>query len=342
MKLDDVKQRERAATSDGATIEIRRAQFMREITRYVGTLKSEDALRLEEFRQLSTTQKIIAQRNSVLAGDIRWARANPYADIALAVRNLVNFVADMADGCCWLSAKRIGELYGRDERTIRRYLDRLCSANLMRKVERPGKPQGYFPVIDRGLVDLAASPTWFVDAFSAPPLRAGRPSAENPGHLCPPFFEEPRTPDAGVTAKTPDTSCKNPGHLCPPESSLRIERKGGGAEGYTTQLNTSEPAHPAALDAETSDVCWTRDGRIEVANGFKGGLQADFPGVNLTDGLAIVAGEQIGDDGKPRAHGLKLMGAIRRKFGYLANDNRLKGAQRPIKRPTFDASKVRR
>lgn len=230
----DERTNECAVVGGDLSLDQRRARFTAEISRYVGQIRVEDALDLEEFKQLSTTQKFLAMRNSVLAGDVRWSRENPTADIALAVRNLINFISDMHDGCCWISTQRIGELYGRDERTIRRYLQRLLAASLIKRVERPGRSQGYFPLIDRALVDLSASPTWFVDAFSPAPRRAGRPSkrgihntvnSENPGHLTPGLVRKPGTPDAGVSPKTPDTSCKNPGHRCPPESSFGVKEE---------------------------------------------------------------------------------------------------------------------
>jgi hypothetical protein len=77
---------------------------------------------------------------------------------------------------------------------------------------------------------------------------------------------------------------------------------------WATALNPS-----SAEDAH--DVCWRDDGTIEVNNGFKVELQASFPNVDLTSGLAIVAGEARTDE-----VGTDLKRRIRRKFGYLQND----------------------
>ena len=191
----------------------RRRQLDAELTRYVGVLNAEEeALEHEECKQLSNTQKFLALRNSTLAGDIRWARANPTADIALAVRDLIFFVADMHDGYCWISARRIGDLFGRSERTIREYHRRLCNNGLIRKINRPGRAQGYYPLIYRSLVDLSAQPTWFVDAFSPRKTQYGRPAGAAREE------EKPRNLDAGVYGKTPEASCVNPGSLLPTES----------------------------------------------------------------------------------------------------------------------------
>jgi hypothetical protein len=90
------------------------------------------------------------------------------------------------------------------------------------------------------------------------------------------------------------------------------EEEGGGNKflpfNWATALNPS-----SAEDAH--DVCWRDDGTIEVNNGFKVELQASFPNVDLTSGLAIVAGEARTDE-----VGTDLKRRIRRKFGYLQND----------------------
>jgi hypothetical protein len=77
---------------------------------------------------------------------------------------------------------------------------------------------------------------------------------------------------------------------------------------WQTALNgqTAEDAH---------DVFWNPDGTLCVQNGFKVELESTFPSVNLVSGLAIVAGEARRDE-----VGTDLKRRIRRKFGYLQND----------------------
>jgi hypothetical protein len=233
------------------SVDERRRQLDVELTRYVGVLNAEEeALRHEEWKQLSNTQKFLALRNSTLAGDIRWARANPAADIALAVRDLIYFVADMHDGCCWISARRIAELFGRSERTIREYLRRLCSHGLIRKINRPGRAQGYYPLIYRPLVDLSAQPIWFVDAFSPRKTQYGRPAGLARAE------EKPRNPDAGVYGKTPEASCINPGSLLPTES---------------TSL-TYHHHHPKKESAR--EACDSKDSKREVVEVVEGEVLA--------------------------------------------------------------------
>lgn len=98
--------------------------------------------------------------------------------------------------------------------------------------------------------------------------------------------------------------------------------------------------------AAAQDVRWTPDGKIEVFNGFKDELRKFFPDVEMSDGLSIVAGEHIDQRGRPTADGLRLMAAIRRKFGYLQNEHRgknrrYKAASKPDGKPSV-ASIMRR
>ena len=79
---------------------------------------------------------------------------------------------------------------------------------------------------------------------------------------------------------------------------------------WTTALNSY-----ASEDA--NDVFWVDGCRIEVINGFKLELQRDFPNVDIISGLSIVAGEA-----KPHVVGTDLKARIRRKFGYLNNEER--------------------
>lgn len=95
-----------------------------------------------------------------------------------------------------------------------------------------------------------------------------------------------------------------------------------------TNAGARETANPknwgysAALDAEErraqQDVAWCVDGTIAVMNGFEAELARSFPRVNVTAGLAAVAGEQGPAKDRTSAKTLKL--AILRRFGYMEQD----------------------
>ena len=67
--------------------------------------------------------------------------------------------------------------------------------------------------------------------------------------------------------------------------------------------------------ADAQDAFWVDGCKIEVVNGFKAELLRDFPNVNLIAGLSATAGEAT-----PSVVGTELKRRIRRKFGYLQND----------------------
>lgn len=79
-------------------------------------------------------------------------------------------------------------------------------------------------------------------------------------------------------------------------------------------VNWQTALNPQAAE-DAHDVFWNPDGTLCVQNGFKVELESTFPGVNLVSGLAIVAGEARRDE-----VGTDLKRRIRRKFGYLQND----------------------
>ncbi len=99
-------------------------------------------------------------------------------------------------------------------------------------------------------------------------------------------------------------------------------------------VNWTSALNPySAADAE--DVFWVDDCKIQVVNGFKHELEEQFPNVNLMAGLSIVAGEAL-----PTETGTALKRRIRRKFGYLQNEegNRDRRAKEARSRPSGGAA----
>ncbi len=107
--------------------------FLAALREYVQGQLNAVAYRRDELRQFQALhRRLAATRATLLAGDIRWARANPGADVTLGVRNLIFFVSiEMEEGCCLLSAGRIGEVYERHHTTIRGYLKALKETGLL-------------------------------------------------------------------------------------------------------------------------------------------------------------------------------------------------------------------
>lgn len=71
--------------------------------------------------------------------------------------------------------------------------------------------------------------------------------------------------------------------------------------------------------ADAHDVGWTDGGLLEARNGFRVELETLFPHVDIVSGLAIVSGEAMPHEGPT-----DLKRRIRKKFGYLNNEERNK------------------
>lgn len=98
-----------------------------------------------------------------------------------------------------------------------------------------------------------------------------------------------------------------------PPQSARAKEAGSGSNKFVP-VNWHTTLNPySAADAE--DAFWVDGCKIEVVNGFKAELLRDFPNVNLIAGLSATAGEA-----NPSVVGTELKRRIRRKFGYLQND----------------------
>jgi hypothetical protein len=213
---------------------VRRDEFCKAITLYIGNKRLDEALSRAELGQLEGLQRVLALRNGLIANCVRHCRQNPGADATLAVLTLITFMADNNDGICRLSVTRMAQVFGRSERTIYRCIAGLEESGLI-GVARNG-PKGssncYWPTIPAGLAEVGASIVWFADALSHKPkarifaattdpesirklppdttVRGGGVTPDTP--VTPPLTQpsggEAKTPDTTVRAEggTPDTS----------------------------------------------------------------------------------------------------------------------------------------
>lgn len=97
----------------------------------------------------------------------------------------------------------------------------------------------------------------------------------------------------------------------PPQSARAKEPP---TENKFVPVNWNTALNPYSA-ADAQDAFWVDGCKIEVVNGFKAELLRDFPNVNLIAGLSATAGEAT-----PSVVGTELKRRIRRKFGYLQND----------------------
>jgi hypothetical protein len=156
------------------TAEERKAEFVAAITKYVIEVREVEAMSLRDLALLSDKQRIGALQNAHLISTIRLCRANDRMDSTLAVRDLIYAMADMQQRCCLLSAGQIGKVLNRNERNIRNALDKLVDDKVIGRIEKPGRYNAHYPILDKRLALEPASPDWIIQAFVPGALRGGR------------------------------------------------------------------------------------------------------------------------------------------------------------------------
>jgi hypothetical protein len=198
--------------NDTPSLDQRRQELERAVTRCIGEGRLASALSREELAQLEGLERALAVRNAMLLGDIVRCHRHPTLDGSFLVYHLIGWLSDNNDGRCRLGVQRIAQIVARDERSVRRMIERLEADGLI-GVDRPaGLPHSYWPLVPIPLARLRAPALWFVDALSEKPGLRGRP--KKGGHWCPPLSE--KTPDSGAQGlgKNPGHGdSENPGHL---------------------------------------------------------------------------------------------------------------------------------
>jgi len=144
----------------------RRAHFEAEICRYALTAKEIDHLTHQDLLALSNKETLVAYANGSLIHSIRICRKYPRHDAYHGVKDIIYAMSDLSGRACYLSARQLGIILDRDERAIRRSLQRLCDDGVIIK----GEPQGrygvvpHYPSIHDSFISNA-SPTWIINAF---------------------------------------------------------------------------------------------------------------------------------------------------------------------------------
>ena len=209
----------------------------------------------------------------------------------------------------------------KDARTVQAALDNLCKDfGLLVRNERPGQSHVFGfsqPQLEELICDWITKAKskralpWDAgaDGLTEPPSpdvggnKSGPPSMRAGGNGEPPAWDV-----GGGNWGPPSFGAESVGEPPSPDvplsgKNIREGKPSNSDPGPLEDMGTAQRRVATALNPETADVWWTADGRLEVANGFKRELEG-FADVNLTDGLAIVAGEQMGTNGMPLARGI--------------------------------------
>jgi hypothetical protein len=144
----------------------RKSKFIeRVITEWVVRRCAEDALTRDELASLDSTQRIIAQKHSLLDNFAHFYRRNPCADVAPGCLLFVTVFADNNMGACMYSQERIAKFLSRSERTIRDAMQRLEDDGVIYR-DKNGRSYACWPAVHRAFVSDRAHSSWFVDALA--------------------------------------------------------------------------------------------------------------------------------------------------------------------------------
>jgi hypothetical protein len=182
--------------------EVVRQKFRQEITIWVGNIRLADAMERETIARLEGAQRHFALSKSLIPNAIRWCRQNPRASAAIPMMIVITLLCDNNDGWCWLTIKRMAQLFCRTERSIRECIDALENDGILGVDRKDGLPSRYWPKVPGALADVGVAVASFVDALSDAPKARIYPATQDPGTIVPP----PR-PDPGTIAHEPRNSC---------------------------------------------------------------------------------------------------------------------------------------
>ena len=164
--MSDMKDRTSKPIDPQQALAERKSKFIeRVITEWVVRRCAEDALTRDELASLDSTQRIIAQKHSLLDNFAHFYRRNPCADVAPGCLLFVTVFADNNMGACMYSQERIAKFLSRSERTIRDAMQRLEDDGVIYR-DKNGRSYACWPAVHRAFVSDRAHSSWFVDALA--------------------------------------------------------------------------------------------------------------------------------------------------------------------------------
>lgn len=214
----------------------RRAEFVREITRWTNAQRAADQVEAKQIRERIASTDGFARlkllRHAAIAGLRRYYHMHPSAEIAPALIVLVCALADNDDGAATASVETLARVIGRSSRRITSAIGSLCDAGIITREQRSGSSSRLAPVIAPAIArDPAAPVAWWTEI--------GREPLTLPS---------PLTVASGVTdgAATPDVTERQPLTAPSPNiandirstTSLRLEAREGERRNPVDALGT--------------------------------------------------------------------------------------------------------
>ena len=108
----------------------RHAHFATAIETYITEERAGEAMLSEEFTKLDGGARLVFLKTATVLDVVRYARRNKGADCTLGVYQFIVAMSDNDKGYCWLSQRRIAEIFGRSQPRISAILNRLSENGL--------------------------------------------------------------------------------------------------------------------------------------------------------------------------------------------------------------------
>ena len=245
--LNSLRSDDSANTAGAEVIDIasRRRLFISEIKKFADSKRDRaDALTRQDFGQLESLSRLVAQRQALLDGVAVHYAANPKAEVEMGVYVVVTTLSDNSEGCCRLSMSWLSAFLSRDPRTVAGAIDRLVADNLIFVEPVAGRPNNIWPYVHKEFGQSRDSLAWIVDVHSpaeGPRRPVGRPrkhpierQPEIPPSPCMPplFFEQDENtplkhdaPPISNNEKYPPHSNEIPPSHCMPPDTINTRGK---------------------------------------------------------------------------------------------------------------------
>lgn len=166
--------------------------FLAAIEAWTGERRRESSLMPNDLCEMDSIDRLLAFKQDDIFAAVAHLKAFPKQSAAPFVRQIIKWCCDNPRGYCNLSVPRLAKLLNRSERHIHDCLADLEKAQLISSERRAGEPTLYWPVISRAFASNNFPLSWFIDHFSPPKQKRGRPRVD--GNVVHAFEDQPKNP----------------------------------------------------------------------------------------------------------------------------------------------------
>ena len=315
----------------------RKAYYIVEITKAMEMRKAkrmEESLSPKEMGALSSSDRIVALKHGLLDNFRVIYATHPNLNVLPGVILFVSVFSDNGQGCCTYAMQRMALFFSRSERAIREALHRAVECGALGRDKPRGGRYSHWPVVFRGILDPASSPTWFVDAslpiettHRKPPsgVAAGRTGSLLPETTGSPL---PVTPEASFRYhRKPDDNVfprvvprEFPGEGAPVGVQAKQQHRATNGQhlprGKTDWLKELNPEAAARRSYASENVSVSISGKVTIGQAFRAELNGEgYPDAVIDQALVSASRYIEGDNPE------KWMKTVRTALGWAKRDN---------------------